>query len=118
MPQEIKKAAGSAARNKGSNASKTPDSLQQHHPLQAVSGAVDAVYELPKKGAVPPAPSSTHHPLFQEVDDEGTASGIQDEFIGKVIPQVLSFFTLFSQEHSAAQINCKHWSQSTVQLLS
>lgn len=48
-PQAIKKAAGSAASNKGSNASKTLDSLQRHHPDQAVSGAVDAVYELPKK---------------------------------------------------------------------
>ena len=58
------------------------------------------------------------HSLFQEVGDEGTASGIQGEFIGEVIPKVLSFFTLFSQPPSATQINCKHWTQSTVQLLS
>ena len=36
---------------------------QRHHPLQAVSGAVGAVYELPKKRGVPPPLSSTHHPL-------------------------------------------------------
>ena len=38
---------------------------QRHHPLKAVRDAVGAVYELPKKGAVPPAPSSTHLPLHR-----------------------------------------------------
>ena len=52
-PQAIKKAAGNAASNKGSNASKTLDSLQRHHPVQAVSGAVGVVYELPKKRSGP-----------------------------------------------------------------
>ena len=40
---------------KGTNASKLLAS-QQNHPLQPISGAVDAVYELPKKGAVPTRP--------------------------------------------------------------
>ena len=52
MPQEIKKAAGSAARNKGTNASKTLG-YQRHHPLQAISGVVGAVNELPKKRSGP-----------------------------------------------------------------
>ena len=52
-PQAIKKAAGNAA-TKGTNASNVLAS-QHHHPLQTISGAVDAVYELPKKkeGSLP-----------------------------------------------------------------
>ena len=46
-PQAIKKAAGNAA-TKGTSASNVLAS-QHHHPLQTISGAVDAVYELPKK---------------------------------------------------------------------
>ena len=53
-PQAIKKAAGNAA-TKGTNASNVLAS-KHHHPLQTISGAVDAVYELPKKGAVPTRP--------------------------------------------------------------
>ena len=53
-PQAIKKAAGNAA-TKGTNASNVLAS-QRHHHLQTISGAVDAVYELPKKGAVPTRP--------------------------------------------------------------
>ncbi len=54
-PQAIKKATGNAA-IKGTYASKVL-SFQQHHPLQAVRGAVGAVYELPKKRRVPnPSP--------------------------------------------------------------
>ena len=53
-PQAIKKAAGNAA-TKGTNASNVLAS-QHHHPLQTISGAVEAVYELPKKGAVPIRP--------------------------------------------------------------
>ena len=54
-PQAIEKAAGNAA-TKGTYASKVL-SFQQHHPLQAVRGAVGAVYELPKKRRVPnPSP--------------------------------------------------------------
>ena len=68
-PQAIKKAAGSAASNKGANASKTLDSLQRHHPVQAVSGAVDAVYEMPKKRGVPPPLSSTHCPFTEEAPE-------------------------------------------------
>ena len=48
-PQAIKKAAGNAA-TKGTNASNV---LASQHPLQTISGAVDAVYELPKKRRVP-----------------------------------------------------------------
>ena len=50
-PQAIKKAAGNAA-TKGTNASNVLAS-QRHHPLQAVSGVVGAVYELPKKRSGP-----------------------------------------------------------------
>ena len=50
-PQAIKKAAGNAA-TKGTYASKVL-SFQRHHPLQAVSDVVGAVYELPKKRRVP-----------------------------------------------------------------
>ena len=53
-PQAIKKAAGNAA-TKGTNASNVLAS-QRHHHLQTISGAVDAVYELAKKGAVPTRP--------------------------------------------------------------
>ena len=38
----------------------TENHSQQHHSLELVKGAVDAVYELPKKRAVPPAPRMTH----------------------------------------------------------
>ena len=39
---------------------------QQHHPLQAVSGDVGALYELPKKRSGPyPPPSSKHRPLTE-----------------------------------------------------
>ena len=48
--------------------------IQPNHPLQAVSGAVGAVYELPKKGAVPPAPNSTHRPLT-----EGNRNNVTEE---------------------------------------
>ena len=47
---------------------------QRHHPLQAVSGAVGAVYELPKKRGVPPPLSSTHRPLT-----EGNESKMTEE---------------------------------------
>ena len=57
-PQAIKKAAGNAA-IKGTNASNVLAS-QHHHPLQTISGAVEAVYELPKKRSGPyPPPCST-----------------------------------------------------------
>ena len=57
-PQAIKKAAGNAA-SKGTNASNVLAS-QRHHHLQAISGAVDAVYELPKKrSGIPIAPLGT-----------------------------------------------------------
>ena len=64
-PQAIKKAAGNAA-TKGTNASNVLAS-QHHHPLQTISGAVDAVYELPKKrsGPYPPAPPFHACPLTQ-----------------------------------------------------
>ena len=62
-------AAGSAASNKGSNASKTLDSLQRHHPLQTTRGAVGAVYELPKKRGVPPPLISTHCPFTEEAHE-------------------------------------------------
>ena len=39
---------------------------QQHPPLQTVSGAVGALYELPKKRGVPPPLSSTHCPFTEE----------------------------------------------------
>ena len=39
------------------------------------------------------------HSLFQEVGDEGTASGIQGEFIGEGIPQVLTDHIPRSGEH-------------------
>ena len=45
---------------------------QRNHPPQAVSGVVGAVYELPKKGAVPPAPSSTHRPLTEGNENKVT----------------------------------------------
>ena len=38
---------------------------QRHHPLQAISGAVSVVYELPKKREVPPSPNTTHRPLTE-----------------------------------------------------
>ena len=53
-PQAIKKAAGNAA-TKGTSASNVLAS-QHHHPLQTISGSVDAVNELAKKGAVPTRP--------------------------------------------------------------
>ena len=42
---------------------------QRHHPLKAVSGAVGAVYELPKKRGVPPPLSSTHCPFTEEATE-------------------------------------------------
>ena len=63
-PQAIKKAAGNAA-IKGTNASNVLAS-QHHHPLQTISGAVEAVYELPKKRSGPyPPPCSTLVPLTE-----------------------------------------------------
>ena len=38
---------------------------QQHHPLQAVSGDVGALYELPKKGGSLIPPRTTHRPLIE-----------------------------------------------------
>ena len=74
-PQEIKKAAGSAARNKGTNASKTLG-YQRHHPLQAVSGVVGAVNELPKKRSGPTRSqfdaSSPHRREHQQGDRRNT----------------------------------------------
>ena len=46
------KKGGRECRHKGTNASEVLAS-QQHYPLQAVSGAVGVVYELPKKRRVP-----------------------------------------------------------------
>ena len=47
---------------------------QQHHPLQAVSGDVGALYELPKKRRVPnPSPYDASSPHRREqIDDDGT----------------------------------------------
>ena len=64
-PQAIKKAAGSAARNKGTNASKTCWRYSAAPPSsrQSVVSWVPFT-NCQKKGAVPTRlPSSTHHPL-------------------------------------------------------
>ena len=66
-PQAIKKAAGNAA-TKGTNASNVLAS-QHHHPLQTISGAVDAVYELPKKRSGPYPPPCSPHRREQSKDD-------------------------------------------------
>lgn len=47
---------------------------QRHHPLQAVSGAVGAVYELPKKGGSLIPPRTTHRPLT-----EGNRTKVMEE---------------------------------------
>ena len=60
-PQAINKAAGNAA-TKGTYASKVL-SFQQDHPPKTNSGAVVAVYELPKKGGSLIPPRTTHRPL-------------------------------------------------------
>ena len=74
-PQAIKKAAGNAA-TKGTNASNVLAS-QHHHPLQTISGAVDAVYELPKKRSGPyPPPCSTLVP-----STKGTEQGCWEEHL-------------------------------------
>ena len=63
-PQAIKKGGRECRQQQGDErVENTENHSQQHHSLELVKGALDAVYELPKKGAVPPAPSSTHHPL-------------------------------------------------------
>ena len=62
-PQAIKKAAGSAARNKGTNASKTLG-IPAAPPSSGSQWCCGCrLRTAKKKGAVPPAPSSTHHPL-------------------------------------------------------
>ena len=70
-PQAIKKAAGNAA-TKGTSASKVL-SYQRDHPLKANSGAVDAVYELPKKRRVPnPSAYDASSPHRRErIEDDG-----------------------------------------------
>ena len=59
--------------NKGTNASKVL-SFQQDHPPKTNSGAVVAVYELPKKGGSLIPPRTTHRPL-----SEGNRTKVMEE---------------------------------------
>ena len=71
-PQEIKKAAGNAARKRGRTRRRWW-TRQRNHPLQAIVGAVGVVYELQKKRRVPnPSPYDASSPHQRErVKDDG-----------------------------------------------
>ena len=58
---------------KGTDASKALAWHPAAFPLQATAVAAGGVYELPKKGGVPPPPRSTHHPLTKRelLQDDG-----------------------------------------------
>ena len=74
MPAGNNKGGRECRQRQGDERVENAGGYQRHHPLQAVSGVVGAVYELPKRGAVPPAPSSTHRPL-----SEGDRSKVTEE---------------------------------------
>ena len=59
----------------------------------------------------------TAHPLFQEVDDEGTASGIQVIHWESHPPGPQFFRTVFTTTQRRSD-QLQHWSQYAVQLMS